>query len=146
MSFSIDIYSRQYLNGMTALYNAETDFEPYIAPLDPDRFMELVESKSYFDPSGVFVAHEKGQVVGWIHACVAPGSEGHHDPGNKIPRIRMLIFPRDCLNEREMEFIFLRPSETALSPSLCFSTYTPQPHRSRPGSICMQSLPAFQWK
>ncbi len=97
MGFSIDVYDRQYLEGMTTLYNAETDFEPHIAPLTPDRFVELVEKKSYFDPAGLFVAVESGQIVGWIHACVAAGSEGHHDPENKVPRIRMLIYPRNLL-------------------------------------------------
>lgn len=97
MTFSIDTYDRKYLEGMTALYNSETAFEPYIAPLNPERFVELVENKSYFDPMGLFVAIEAGKVVGWIHACVAPGSEGHHNPENKIPRIRMLIYPRDRL-------------------------------------------------
>ena len=97
MGFSIDVYDRQCLEGMTTLYNAETDFEPHIAPLTPDRFVELVEKKSYFDPSGLFVAVDSGQVAGWIHACVAAGSEGHHDPESKIPRIRMLIYPRNRL-------------------------------------------------
>jgi len=97
MGFSIDVYDRRHLDGMTALYNSETDFEPHIAPLTPDRFVELVEKKSYFDPSGLFAAIEAGKVVGWVHACVAAGSEGHHDPENKIPRIRMLIYPRDRL-------------------------------------------------
>jgi len=95
MSFSIDTYDRNYLEGMTAIYNSETVFEPYIAPLTPELFVELVENKSYFDPTGLFVATESGKIVGWIHACVAPGSEGHHDPENKIPRIRMLIYPCD---------------------------------------------------
>ena len=53
MDFSIDIYDRQYLEGMTAIYNSETDFEPHIAPLTPNRFVELVEKKSYFDPAGL---------------------------------------------------------------------------------------------
>jgi GNAT superfamily N-acetyltransferase len=82
---------------MTALYNAETAFEPHIAPLDPEQFVTLVEAKSSFDPAGLFVALESGQVVGWIHACIAAGSEGGHDPANRVPRIRMLIYPRDRL-------------------------------------------------
>jgi len=97
MTFSIDTYDRKYLDGITTLYNSETAFEPYIAPLNPERFVELIEKKSYFDTDGLFVALESGKVVGWIHACVAPGSEGHHEPNNKIPRIRMLIYPRDKL-------------------------------------------------
>ena len=97
MNFSIDTYDRKYLEGMAELYNAETDFEPYIAPLTPERFVDLIEKKSYFDPEGLFVAIESSSVVGWVHACVAPGSEGHHDPANPVPRIRMLIFPRDEL-------------------------------------------------
>jgi len=97
MGFSIDVYDRKYLDGMTALYNSETDFKPHIAPLNPQRFVELVEKKSYFDPAGLFVAVEDGAIVGWVHACVAAGSEEHHDPKNRIPRIRMLIYPRDRL-------------------------------------------------
>lgn len=97
MNFSIDTYDRKYLHGMTALYNAETAFEPHIAPLNPERFIGLVEKKSYFDLGGLFVAIEADKVVGWIHACVAAGSEGHHDPKNHVPRIRMLIYPRDHL-------------------------------------------------
>jgi GNAT superfamily N-acetyltransferase len=97
LSFSIKTYDRKYLEGITTLYNDETDFEPHIAPLTPERFIELVESKSYFDPEGLSIAVEEDRVVGWVHACVAPGSEGHHKPENKVPRIRMLIFPRDRL-------------------------------------------------
>ena len=93
MVFSIDVYNRNYLDGMCALYNAETVFEPHIAQFTPDLFVELVEKKSYFDPSGLFVAIESGKVIGWVHACVSAGSEGHHDPNNKVPRIRMLIYP-----------------------------------------------------
>ena len=107
MDFSIETYDRRYLEGMTRLYNAETAFEPHIAPLNPERFVELVEKKSYFDPAGLFIAIEmgktphtsgrSGKVVGWVHACIAAGSEGHHDPRDKVPRIRMLIYPRDRL-------------------------------------------------
>ncbi|MBC8230542.1 GNAT family N-acetyltransferase [bacterium] len=97
MSFSLDTYDRKYLEGMTDIYNSETTFEPYIAQLTPERFVKFVENKSYFDPTGLFVATESGKIVGWIHACVAPGSEGHHDPEDKIPRVRMLIYPRERL-------------------------------------------------
>jgi GNAT superfamily N-acetyltransferase len=45
----------------------------------------------------VFVAVEEGRVVGWIHACVAAGSEGRHDPEKLVPRIQMLVYPRERL-------------------------------------------------
>jgi GNAT superfamily N-acetyltransferase len=93
----IDTYDRKYLEGMTALYNAETAYEPHVAPLNPERFLCLVEQKSSFDPSGLFVALKGSEVVGWLHACVAAGSEGRHDPENRVARIRMLIFPADRL-------------------------------------------------
>jgi GNAT superfamily N-acetyltransferase len=95
--FSMETYDRSYLPGMTGLYNAETAWEPHIAPLDPERFIALVERKTAFDPAGLFVAVEDGEVVGWIHACVAAGSEGGHDPQKPVPRIRMLIFPASRL-------------------------------------------------
>lgn len=97
MSFSIENYDRKYLDAMTELYNAETAFEPYIAPLNSERFIDLVEKKSYFDPSGLFIAIESGKVTGWVHACVASGSEAWHNPDNKVPHIRMLIYPKDRL-------------------------------------------------
>jgi GNAT superfamily N-acetyltransferase len=93
MPFTIETFSHNYLEGMTALYNAETAFEPHIAPLDPERFIALVEPKVAFDPAGLLVALEDGRVVGWAHACVAAGSESGHDPHRLVPRIRMLIFP-----------------------------------------------------
>jgi GNAT superfamily N-acetyltransferase len=97
MTFSIDKYNIKYLEGMVAIYNSETAFEAYIAKLTPELFINLVENKSYFDPEGLFVAIKDNRVVGWIHACIASGTEWHHDPENKIPHIRMLIFPRDQL-------------------------------------------------
>ena len=97
MAFTIDTYDRSHLEGMTALYNEETAFETYIAPLNPERFIELVEKKSYFDPSGLFVALKAGKVIGWTHACVAAGSEARHNPDDRVPRIRMLIYPPDRL-------------------------------------------------
>jgi len=97
MEFSIDTYKEDYLDGMTALFNAETAGEPHIAPLKPARFVELVQRKSYFDPAGLFVAREGGRVLGWIHACVAGGTEPWQDPNKKVGRIRMLIYPAERL-------------------------------------------------
>lgn len=95
--FSIQTYEREYLEGMADLHNAETAFEPHIAPLTPERFIELVEGKSYFDPEGLSVAAEEERVVGWVHACVAAGSERRHDPERRVPRIQMLVYPRERL-------------------------------------------------
>jgi GNAT superfamily N-acetyltransferase len=97
MPLSIEAYDRRYLEELTALYSTETAFEPHIAPLDPERFTQLVEPKRSFDPAGLLVAVGNGQVVGWVHACVAAGSEPGHDPQDLVPRIRMLIFPRERL-------------------------------------------------
>lgn len=94
MPFDLATYDRSSLDGICACFNSETAFEPHIALLTPDRFIQLVESKSSFDPAGLFVARERGAVIGWIHACVAAGSEPGHRPEDRVPRIRMLIFPR----------------------------------------------------
>ncbi len=96
-AFCVDTYDRKYLDGMAAVYNAETAGDPHIGPLTEKRFIELVEQKSYFDPEGLFVAHADGDVVGWIHACVAAGSEPGHDPEKLVPRIQMLVYPRERL-------------------------------------------------
>ncbi|MCC6441857.1 MAG: GNAT family N-acetyltransferase [Armatimonadetes bacterium] len=93
----IESYRRDYLEEMTSLYNDETAYEPHIAPLNPKRFITMVEDKSYFDPEGLRVALDGGRVVGWIHACVAPPSEMYQDGNMTAARIRMLIFPRDRL-------------------------------------------------
>jgi len=96
--FRTDTYDRQYLDGMAQVYNAETAFERHVAPMTPERFVVLVEEKSYFDPEGVFVAVADGEVVGWVHACVAAGSEARHDPERLVPRIQMLVYPRERLS------------------------------------------------
>ncbi len=97
MGLAIEPYDRSRLEAMTALYNRETAGEPFIAPLTPELFVALVEEKSYFDPDGLLLAVEDGDLVGWVHACVAPGSEARHDPAEAVPRIRMLVYPRDRL-------------------------------------------------
>jgi GNAT superfamily N-acetyltransferase len=94
VSFSIESCHPDYLEGLTTLYNSETAFEPHIAPLDPARFVMLVETKPAFDPESLFVAVDAGEVVGWVHACVSAGTEVTHDPRQKVARISMLIFPR----------------------------------------------------
>jgi len=93
--FAIRSYDRQYLDGMCQTYNAMTESEPHIAPLDADLFARLVEDKSYFDPSGLFVAVERGRVTGWVHACVAPTTEGWQKGDETYARIRMLVFAPD---------------------------------------------------
>jgi GNAT superfamily N-acetyltransferase len=98
MSVTIQTYDRCYLEGMTALYNAETAFEPHIAPLTPERFAALVATKRSFDPEGLLVAVEAEKVVGWVHACIAPGSEPWHDPSERVGQVRMLLFPGERLS------------------------------------------------
>ena len=97
MSFEIVGYDRSHLPAMMDLFKRQTAGEPFIAPLTPDLFVALVEEKSYFDPEGLLVAVDGGEVVGWIHACVAPGSEARHDPADHVPRIRLLIYPPERL-------------------------------------------------
>ncbi|MFB3883171.1 MAG: GNAT family N-acetyltransferase [Armatimonadota bacterium] len=97
MSFAIRGYDRSLVEGMVSLYNGETSFERHIAPLTTELFLALVEAKSYFDPSGLLVAQEQGEVVGWVHACVAPATEPWHDPQKRAASIRLLIYPRDRL-------------------------------------------------
>jgi len=98
MGCTIASYDQNYLEGMVTQYNAETASEPHIAPLTPERFLELVAAKRYFDPGGLLIAVEHGQVVGWVHACVAPGTEPWHDQEKLVPAIRMLICPRRRLD------------------------------------------------
>jgi len=94
----LETYSRGHLEGMMAVYNAVTEGERHIASLDPELFIELVEEKSYFDSEGLFVAFEAGGVVGWVHACVAAGTEPWNDAEKMVPRVGMLIFPRERLD------------------------------------------------
>lgn len=92
MNLTIHTYSRDLLEPLVAFTNAQTGFEPHIAPLTPERFIALVENKAYFDPEGLFVAYDGDRIVGWTHACVATGTEGWQDPVAEIPRIRMLLY------------------------------------------------------
>ncbi len=97
MTFSIETYSQNHLEGMVALYNAETVDEPHIAPLTPQRFIELVEQKPAFNPRGLFLAVEEGRVVGWVHTCLTPGTEPWNNADKPVARIVMLLYPRDRL-------------------------------------------------
>jgi GNAT superfamily N-acetyltransferase len=98
MTVAIEAYDPKYLEQMTARFNAETADEPHVAPLDPARFETLVAAKTYFDPRGLFVAREAGEVLGWAHACLAPGSESHHDPTALAAQLRLLIYPATRLD------------------------------------------------
>ena len=90
-------YCQDHLSGMLEAYNAQTAHEPHIAPLTAGSFVALVESKSYFDPSGLFVATQAGRVRGWVHACVAPGTEPWNPNDQSAAQICMLLFPADQL-------------------------------------------------
>ena len=92
MGLAIESYHENYLPGMMELYNVETAFEPHIAELTVERFVRLVTRKSTFDPEGLLVAVEDGTVVGWVHACLAGGTEPWN-PADPVCQIRMLIFP-----------------------------------------------------
>ena len=98
MSLTIDTYDRRYLDAMVKLYNQQTAHEPHIAPLSPQFFTDFVETKSYFDPAGLFIARRNGQVVGWTHASIAHGTEIWHDSEPTHAHIDMLIFRREDLS------------------------------------------------
>ena len=98
MGFTIAAYDQTYLEGVIAVYNAETACEPHIAPLTSNRFLELVAAKSYFDPAGLLIAVARGEVVGWVHACAAAGTEPWHDQAKLVAAIRVLICPKDRLD------------------------------------------------
>jgi GNAT superfamily N-acetyltransferase len=89
---TLDTYQPNYLEGMVQVYNTQTASEPHIASLTPDRFVELVVHKSYFDPDGLIVARQDGEVTGWIHACQAPGTEPW-SPDGIASSIRMVFYP-----------------------------------------------------
>jgi len=98
LSLSIDTYDCRHLETMVDLHNDQTSGQPHIAPLTPQLFTDLVEAKSYFDPAGVFVASEGGEVVGWCHACVAHATETWLNPDPTYARIDMLIYRRQDLH------------------------------------------------
>jgi len=96
MGLSIQGYEQSDVEPMLDLFNQQTAHVRHVARLTSRMFAELVEAKSYFDPAGVLVARSGGDVVGWIHACVAPGSESWQDPKQSVARIRMLVYrPED---------------------------------------------------
>lgn len=98
--FSLDTGHSCYLEGMVRLYNAQTAVVLHIAPFTPDRFVDRAEKKSYFDPSGLFVAQLDGEVTGWIHACQAPGTEPWSPPGIASHNGRALGLGRHAAMER----------------------------------------------
>ncbi|MCC7409894.1 MAG: hypothetical protein IT442_17640, partial [Phycisphaeraceae bacterium] len=55
-------YERRWLPGMVGLYNRVTAEEPMAATMSEELFIRLVEGKTYFDPAGLRVAVEGGEV------------------------------------------------------------------------------------
>ena len=98
MKSEIVQYDRKHLEGMCRLYNDQTAFEPYVAPLTPERFVQFVESRSAFDPAGLLVAVEGGGVIGWVHAAIAHPTEAYQKPEAVVAEIEMLHFPRERLD------------------------------------------------
>lgn len=95
MTFSLTTYHRDWLlpgAGITDLFNRQAADEPHIALLTPQLFIDLVESKPYFDDKGFFVALERDRVVGFIHACVVGGTEPWQNPDAKVGQITMFAF------------------------------------------------------
>ncbi|MCC7205104.1 MAG: GNAT family N-acetyltransferase [Phycisphaeraceae bacterium] len=92
MPLHLDTFRPDHLPAMSALYNQQASAEPFIAPLSPDLFTHLVTPKTYFDPAGLFVAHERGQLVGWCHAAVAGATETWMDPALVFAGLQMLVF------------------------------------------------------
>ncbi len=86
------------LAAMCALYNRQAADLPHVAALTPDDFHRYVAAKPCFDAEGLLAARDGAGVLGWIHACVAPGSEPWHGSAEPAARIRMLVFPPDRLD------------------------------------------------
>lgn len=98
MYYRIGPYDRTHLAAMLELYNEQAKGHPHIARLTEVEFAELVEAKSYFDPQGLMVATgARRKVLGWVHACVAAGSESWQKPEEAVARIRMLVFSPENL-------------------------------------------------
>jgi GNAT superfamily N-acetyltransferase len=98
VKLSLGAYRDSDLPIMCRLYHTQAAALPHVAPLEPDDFHRHIAAKQYFDPEGVLVARNGGNVLGWIHACVAPGSEPWHRPEDVAARIRMLVCPPDRLD------------------------------------------------
>lgn len=92
MSVRIVPYERRHLEAMVRLYNRQAAHEPHVAELTPQLFIQFVESKSYFDPAGLGVAVEAGQVVGWVHTAVTGATETWLGPERRYARISMLVY------------------------------------------------------
>lgn len=93
MYYRIADYDRKHLPQMLDLYNAQARALPHVAPLTQQLFADLIQAKSYFDPKGILVATgAQRKVLGWVHACMAPGSEPWHKPDEAVARLRMLVF------------------------------------------------------
>jgi GNAT superfamily N-acetyltransferase len=94
MTLEIRSYSADLLEGICMSFNRMTVAEPDINPFTPETFAAYIASKSYFDPNGMGIATKGGEIVGWVHACVAGGTETWNSP-QPSPRISMLVFAPD---------------------------------------------------
>ncbi|MCC7144965.1 MAG: GNAT family N-acetyltransferase [Phycisphaeraceae bacterium] len=127
MNWRIQTYRREFVPGICRAFNREVEGLDFIVPLHEQRFIELVEQKSYFEPDGFLVAtaaDQPDEVLGWAHGCVAGNTEVREGPGTPLPRVEMVIFPRRdmamgmALGEELTRWLKTRSEEqvTALHP------------------------------
>ena len=96
MAVEIAPYREALVEEVIAVFNRETGDEPYVVPLSPEVWTDLIASKPYFSPDGCLVATEKGRAIGF--ALTSPGvSRGDGSPLPEVRSVDGLFFPSDRL-------------------------------------------------
>lgn len=97
MGVRFDIYHDADAPAVAELFNRQTAAHEHVIPLTADMLRQVVIDKPYFDPEGMLLAWADGgdALLGCVHACVAPYTEGPRLDGPAWPRIVMLLFNAD---------------------------------------------------
>lgn len=97
MGMRVDIYHDADAPAVADLFNRQTAAHEHVIPLTADALRQVVIDKPYFDPQGMLLAWADGgnTLLGYVHACVVPYTDGPQLEGPAWPRIVMLLFESD---------------------------------------------------
>jgi hypothetical protein len=110
---------RPFLNsdspGISAVWNNQPPLRGRVHTLTTTLLEQLVLSKPYFDPNGLIVAHESGQIFGFVHVGFVPGDQAQELNRDSGVICQLLVVPRADAGEVAGELlrageIFLRSS------------------------------------
>src|SRR5688572_26267438 len=80
--------------GISAVWNEQPPLRGRLQTMTTGLLEQHVLAKPYFDPQGLIVAREAGEVLGFIHAGFAPGAQHGELLGGQGIIGQLMVSPR----------------------------------------------------